>query len=456
MHHRKLGALFLIFVFGLLLAFAAPGQSFTVNSQDSNDPNAMPALAPTPFFSYPVVPDSTISGYFDHSTAEGVITFYNGHKNNPGAGFYFQCMNPNMYDWVGCQDNVSGEQNCSNDHELWYDGHKGTDYEYASNWHTGAYCNPGKFNGITRPVYAPAPGRVVYAGYNASQPGNGYHIRIEHDLNGDENYSNDGFRSIYLHFAPDRLAVDTGDIVTKGQYLGDGGSTGYSSSPHLHFEIQRSNDNFASRWSVDPYGWSGSGADPWPYTNEVLFDYGPPPPSYPPIAWLPFVSKGASQCQGCGEMIQNSGFEAGSGAWSTAGVQVITSSGLPIVPEWGIWVAWLGGRNNAVDALYQDFRVPNGLSSARFSYRLMVTTEETGGVYDVMRVRLTTSSGEVVQELDTIDNTFTPLNQWVLRSVDLPVLTGRQGQTLRLRFDAETDSNLRTSFYLDEVSVETK
>jgi hypothetical protein len=106
--------------------------------------------------------------------------------------------------------------------------------------------------------------------------------------------------------------------------------------------------------------------------------------------------------------------------------------------------------------LYQDFHVPNGLSSARFSYRLMVTTEETGGVYDVMRARLTTSSGEVVQELDTIDNTFTPRNQWVLRSVDLPVLTGRQGQTLRLRFDAETDSNLRTSFYLDEVSVETK
>lgn len=455
MHQKKFRALFLLVVFGLLLVIVSSGQSSADDSADRDALDPAPALAPTPFFDYPVVPGSTISGHFDHSTSSGVVTFYDGRKNNPGAGFYFQCANPNMYDWVGCQDNVSGEQNCANDREVWYDGHKGTDYEYAANWHTGAYCNPGKFEGITKAVYAPAPGRVVYAGYNASQPGNGYHIRIEHDLNGNGNYADDGFRSIYLHFATNQLAVQYGDLVQKGQFLGLGGSTGYSSSPHLHFEIQRSNDNFTSRWSVDPYGWSGSGTDPWPYQNEVLFDL-PAPVDYPPAVWLPNIQKGGSLCTGCGELIQNSGFEAGTGAWSWEGVQVITNSGLPIVPEWGIWVAWLGGRNNGVDALYQDFRVPDGLVSARFSYRLMVTTEETGGVYDVLRVRLTTTGGEVVQELETIDNDFTPRNQWVLRTVDLPVLVGRQGQTLRLRFDATTDSNLKTSFYLDEVSIEAK
>ncbi len=177
-------AFFFVLISGMLLAAFYPAANAAVGvPATSGDQPAM--LAPTPFFKYPVVPGSTISGHFDHTLGSGVVTFYDGRKNNPGAGFYFQCANPYMNDWVGCQDNVSGEQSCDNSREVWYDGHRGTDYEYASNWHTGAYCNPGEFEGLTKAVYAPAPGRVVYAGYNDSQPGNGWHIRIEHDLDGD-------------------------------------------------------------------------------------------------------------------------------------------------------------------------------------------------------------------------------------------------------------------------------
>ena len=84
---------------------------------------------------------------------------------------------------------------------------------------------------------------------------------MKHDLNNNGNFDDDNFRSIYLHFTANALAVVPGQIVEEGQYLGLGGSTGYSSSPHLHFEVQRSADYFQSTyWSVDPYGWTGQGA----------------------------------------------------------------------------------------------------------------------------------------------------------------------------------------------------
>ena len=65
------------------------------------------------YFRYPVVPGATISGYFDHNQADNMVTFYDWRKNSASAGFYFNCSSPAMYDWVGCQDAVSGEQACS-------------------------------------------------------------------------------------------------------------------------------------------------------------------------------------------------------------------------------------------------------------------------------------------------------------------------------------------------------
>ena len=109
------------------------------------------------------------------------------------------------------------------------------------------------------------------AGTDPNRPANGWHIRLKHDLNGNGNFDDDNFRSVYLHFTANALAVVPGQIVSEGQYLGLGGSTGYSSSPHLHFEVQRSSDYFQTNyWSVDPYGWQGQGSDPWPYQNVNL------------------------------------------------------------------------------------------------------------------------------------------------------------------------------------------
>jgi hypothetical protein len=358
-----------------------------------------------------------------------------------------------MHDFVGCQDPVGGEAACSNDRELWYDGHKGIDYEYSANWHTGDVCKPWEFENITRIVDAPAEGKVVFAGWDDTRPANGYHIRIKHDLNRNGNYEDDNFRSNYLHFTS-MLYVGINEIVGVGDDLGIGGSTGYSSSPHLHFEVQKSSDNFQSSvWSVDPYGWTGSGTDPWPYKNVRLWQINDNHRLYLPLIGL--ETPGA--CPGCGELLRNGGFEAGNTDWVEVGVDIIDHSSypkLPIAPYAGDWIAWLGGRNNASDAIYQDFQVPAGMGSARLTYVLRVGTTETGGVFDYLNVRLSTTGGSQVAELESLNNTFLPANQWVTRDISIPDLAAHQGETLRLRFEVTTDGSAITSFFLDNVTLE--
>jgi len=41
--------------------------------------------------------------------------------------------------------------------------------------------------------------------------------------------------SKYAHLS--QTSVSTGDTVTRGQQIGLSGSTGYSTGPHLHYEV---------------------------------------------------------------------------------------------------------------------------------------------------------------------------------------------------------------------------
>jgi murein DD-endopeptidase MepM/ murein hydrolase activator NlpD len=74
------------------------------------------------------------------------------------------------------------------------------------------------------PVYAPNAGRVVFA-ENLMLTGNT--IVIEHG---------GGLKSIYYHMNSIDVTVDR--IVERGARLGTVGSTGYSTGPHLHYEMR--------------------------------------------------------------------------------------------------------------------------------------------------------------------------------------------------------------------------
>lgn len=78
---------------------------------------------------------------------------------------------------------------------------------------------------IGDPVIATANGVIEYAGYHKTS-GYGNLIILDH---------RDGFRTLYGHMS--KLLVRTGQFVHKGERIGEIGSTGMSSGPHLHYEV---------------------------------------------------------------------------------------------------------------------------------------------------------------------------------------------------------------------------
>ncbi|HEY9837758.1 MAG TPA: LysM peptidoglycan-binding domain-containing M23 family metallopeptidase, partial [Vampirovibrionales bacterium] len=74
------------------------------------------------------------------------------------------------------------------------------------------------------PIYAAATGVVITAGWNSGGYGN--LVEIEHP---------DGSVTLYAH--NHRIMVQEGQQVEQGQQVAEMGSTGFSTGPHLHFEI---------------------------------------------------------------------------------------------------------------------------------------------------------------------------------------------------------------------------
>ena len=78
--------------------------------------------------------------------------------------------------------------------------------------------------GTGETVLSIAKGKVIYAGNQFS--GYGKVIIIEHEYK---------WASLYAHLS--KITVKTGQLVKKKEKIGEVGSTGRSSSPHLHFEL---------------------------------------------------------------------------------------------------------------------------------------------------------------------------------------------------------------------------
>lgn len=55
----------------------------------------------------------------------------------------------------------------------------------------------------------------------------------------------------YAHLYPDSAKVKTGDQVTAGQELAGIGTTGYSTGPHLHFQVKRDGNNIDGMSLID-------------------------------------------------------------------------------------------------------------------------------------------------------------------------------------------------------------
>ena len=83
--------------------------------------------------------------------------------------------------------------------------------------------------GMSTEIYATKSGTVTGATYGEA---NGYYVTINHG---------DGYSSIYAHMT--NYVVSAGDSVKQGQLIGYVGTTGWSTGPHLHFEILYNGSN---------------------------------------------------------------------------------------------------------------------------------------------------------------------------------------------------------------------
>lgn len=174
-----------------------------------------------PFFEKPYAGDFPIGNPFDHDIPKEHV------DNNTRFVTYW------------------GEMHTAGDGM--YDGHAGWDFMMP----TGT------------PLLAMAPGRVVRIETShapffcpplnrdvTDQAG----VWVEHLLPG-------GLRvqAWYVHLS--RIDVTLNQQVSTGTQLGLAGNTGCSTAPHLHLEIFRMSGTTGR--TIDPFGWSGVGADPW-------------------------------------------------------------------------------------------------------------------------------------------------------------------------------------------------
>ncbi len=156
---------------------------------------------------------------------------------------------PTSEDWrsryvVSAYKDAGGlDWNCGS---VYYSGHKGTDFAIYGSWSTMAL-------GVA--IVAAREG-TVYSTHDGEPDdcttgdcGTSNYVYIRHD---------DGTIAMYLHMKTWSVAVATGERVECGQKLGEVGSSGYSTGPHLHFELRTGST------SIEPFqGSCGASSSSW-------------------------------------------------------------------------------------------------------------------------------------------------------------------------------------------------
>jgi PKD repeat protein len=141
------------------------------------------------------------------------------------------------------------------------------------------------------------------------------------------------------------------------------------------------------------------------------------------------------------QLLGNTGFET-SASWTTTAGVISNSSSEP--PHAGSYDAWMDGYGSAhTDTVSQTVTVPACATTGTLQFYLHIDTAETGStVYD----KLTVTVGS------TTVATFSNVNAaagYVVHSYNVPV-TG--GASVTIKFSGVEDSQLQTSFVIDDVT----
>ncbi|HZY45197.1 MAG TPA: M23 family metallopeptidase [Anaerolineae bacterium] len=185
-------------------------------------------------------------------------------------------------------------------------------------------------------------------------------------------------------------------------------------------------------------------------------------PSMTHTAYFPLIvreyPKREPACVEGQNLLTNSGFEDGVG--SAPWVQVRNSTADSIDANWpysGVYSVWLGGRNLADEEALQSFVVPYYTDGITLTFKRYLTTQETAlnTVYDHFEVVLENTVGNEISPQLQFSNLSTK-NVWMAESAAFDGAQAWTGQRLRLSIKGMTDGSLPSSFFVDEVSVQTR
>lgn len=158
-----------------------------------------------------------VGGMFDPKPSGGENSTVTGSSVTNTGGKGFTLIHP-----------VNGPITCKygTRDDLHPNGHYAVDYGVA----------------IGTPVRASASGTVKAMGPGSGARSYGNNIELEHA---------DGFSTVYCHL--NGFNVSVGQTVTQGQVIAQSGNTGFSTGPHLHFELRKNGQK------TDPSPYLGSG-----------------------------------------------------------------------------------------------------------------------------------------------------------------------------------------------------
>jgi murein DD-endopeptidase MepM/ murein hydrolase activator NlpD len=137
-----------------------------------------------------------------------------------------------------------------------YDEHRGSDFALAGSFETmdnGSAMVVAAADGVVIATHDGEYDRCHVNTDTADIDCDGFPMRanqvtVEHE---------DGIVTLYWHLKSGSVQVQVGQEVACGEPLGLVGSSGFSSFPHLHFELQQDEE------AIDPYAGEYSQAESW-------------------------------------------------------------------------------------------------------------------------------------------------------------------------------------------------
>ncbi|HEV3359904.1 MAG TPA: alkaline phosphatase family protein [Pseudonocardiaceae bacterium] len=152
------------------------------------------------------------------------------------------------------------------------------------------------------------------------------------------------------------------------------------------------------------------------------------------------------------QLLGDPGFENGSNAAPWTSTSGVINSDMSSEPSHsGSWDAWMDGYGTThTDTLGQTVTIPTGCTTANFSFWLHVDTAETGTTAnDTLNVQVLNGSGTVLGTLGTFSN-LDAISGYAQHSFSLAPYIG---QTVTLNFTGSEDSQLQTSFVVDDTAL---